>query len=377
MIHLTGSTAFRASTHIAIQDILQTGWTAGYSGSSLNGANQAIFTGHTKTNNIYVIIKTSWSGSVGGVQTVSQQIPISTWLTNNTPQSTTGTSNNPVFYDPPYVPDVCMSDGFQSSTPYPTPALNDQIVGIVPFKWLINNGAAAAFGSHTNITPELAQALWLNGSLPLALFTGNNADENTLIFAIGRDADSGTRLTTFAESGIGVFTAVEQWVPTNSSGIISAKNSAAMTGQELYPQETINTILYTQGHGGYSSGGDVAAVLKFTGNSLAAVGGYYLSYVGISDANNALAGGATELQWNGVSYSTNAVQEGRYTFWGYEHLDYRSDYGTVSSLGKQVADQIAGDILATDAPASSGLLLGSMNVSRATDGGLVTPNYGN
>ena len=150
-----------------------------------------------------------------------------------------------------------------------------------------------------------------------------------------------------------------------------------MTGQELYPQETINTILYTQGHGGYSSGGDVAAMLKFTGNSSSVIGGYYLAYVGISDATTALAGGATELQWNGVSYSTNAVQEGRYTFWGYEHLDYRSDYGTVSSLGKQVADQIAGDILATDAPASSGLLLGSMNVSRATDGGLVTPNYGN
>ncbi len=110
-------------------------------------------------------------------------------------------------------------------------------------------------------------------------------------------------------------------------------------------------------------------------NTLATIGGYFVSYLGLSDAATAIAGGAQPINWNGVAYSATAVQQGQYTFWGYEHLDYRSNYGSVDSNGKQVADQIAGDILGVDAPASSGLLLSSMQVSRPIDGGLVTQNY--
>jgi len=371
VVHITGSTAFRAATVTAITHILQPGFTYGYAGSSFTGANQAIFTGHTITNNISVIIKTSWSGSVGGVQTVSQQLPVSTWLTNTTPQSTGGTSGAPAVYDPPAVPEVCMSDVYQSSTPYATPALTESIVGIVPFEFVRNNGAPATL---TNLTPNLAQAMWLNGSLPLALFTGSPSDEGTRVFATGRDADSGTRMTAFAETGVGVFTAVEQYVPTNSSGAIISRTAAGpVAGQKFYPAETINGIFYDVGQGGYSSGGDLAVAMEQTTG--AALGGYYVTYLGLSDANTAISGGAAPIMWNGVAYSPTAVEEGQYTFWGYEHLDYRSNYGTLDANGQAVADQLAGQILGTDAVASSGLLLSSMRVSRPTDGGLVTPNY--
>ncbi len=210
VVHLTGSTAFRASTVIAITHILQPGFTYAYVGSSFTGANQQIFTGHTITNNISVIIKTSWSGSVGGVQTVSQQLPISTWLTNSTSQSTGGTSiaTGSAIYDSPAVPEVCMSDGFQSSTPYPSPALIETTVGVVPFMFVRSAGAPAGL---TNITPQLAQNLWLNGTNSLALFTGSSSDQGTIVYATGRNADSGTRLTAFAETGVGVFTSVVQY----------------------------------------------------------------------------------------------------------------------------------------------------------------------
>jgi len=371
VVHITGSTAFRSATVTAITHILKPGFTYGYAGTSFTGANQAIFTGTTISNNIPVIIKTSWSGSVAGVQTVSQQLPISTWLTNSTPQSTTGTPSAPSVYDPPAVPEVAMSDGVQATTPFTSPVLAAANVGVVPFKWVRNVGSPATLA---NITPNLAQALWLNGNLPLALFTGSAADESTQIYAIGRDPDSGTRKTAFAESGIGVFTAVAQYYPTNSSGaIINRANAGPIAGQKLVPTETINGIFVDVGQGGYASGGDLAAAMKASG-SQAAIGGYYVTYLGTSDAATAEAGGASEMNWNGVPFSDVAVQEGQYSFWAYEQLDYRSNYGTVDANGKAVADQIALQILYADAVVA-GELLSTMHVSRQIEGGVISNNY--
>ena len=62
------------------------------------------------------------------------------------------------------------------------------------------------------------------------------------------------------------------------------------------------------------------------------------------DSTSAIAGGASELAWNGVSYSDSAIQEGKYTFWAYEQLDYRNNYGTVDANGKKVADLLANQI---------------------------------
>lgn len=377
VLHITGSTAFRAAVHQAILNILAPGSTYAYSGASIGSANQAIFTGTTITNSIPVVIKTSWSGSVGGVQTVSEQFPISTWLTNTTPQSAGGTANAAAVYDPPAVPEACMSDVFQASTPYAPPlypALAEHIVGIVPFKWVKSAGAPDTF---TNITPQLAQALWGNGSLPLALFTGNPSDENALVWATGRDADSGTRLTAFAESGVGVFNNIIQYEPTNASGPISRNNSAPMTGQTPFPTNIINGIFYQRGDSGYSSGGDLAYAVG-QNNTMSAIGGYYVTYLGLSDAKTAEGLGATDVNYNGVTYSQQALQEGQYSFWGYEHLDYRTDLGSAPGTANEkiVADQIAGQISGNSTVALiSGLPLGGMRVSRPIDGGLISNNY--
>jgi len=255
IIHITGSTAFRAGAHQAISDILQPGYTVGYSGSSLPSASQAIFTGTTYASNgaIPVIIKTSWSGSVGGIQTVSQQLTISTWLTNTTPAGPSAPNN----YDPPAVPDACFSDGFQSSSPFTAPVLLDHIVGIVPFKWVRNNGSPSTL---SNITPQLAISLYTGtGSLPLALFTGLNSDEGTNVYALGRNADSGTRLTAFAETGIGVLNIVHQYYPLNGSTIIKNGGTLVVTGQELVPLDVVNGITFPVGDSGYNGGGDLAA----------------------------------------------------------------------------------------------------------------------
>ena len=376
VIHITGSTAFRNATVTAITHILNGGFTYGYSGTSFTGANQAIFTGTTINGSIPVIIKTSWSGAVGGVETVSQQIPITTWLTNTTPQTAAGAQNAPSAYDPPAVPEVCMDDGVQATTSFPTPVLKATSVGVVVFQFVRNAGSPSTLN---NITPNLAQVLWDNGTMPLSLFTGNHANAGTNVFTTGRDADSGTRKTAFAETGIGIggFTSIVQYQPTNAAGnIISRSVAGPIAGQKFSPAATINGIPYDVGQGGYSSGGDLAVAMEATG-SFAAIHGFYVTYLGLSDANTAITGGASPMAWNGTGYSTyngsaftyndTAVQEGQYTFWAYEQLCYRSDY---SGNGKTVADQLANQITATDA-ILAGELLSSMHVARSIEGGLI------
>ena len=101
-----------------------------------------------------------------------------------------GAGNAPSVYDPPAVPEACMDDVFQATTSFPTPVLTAQNVGVVVFQFVRNAGSPSTLN---NITPNLAQVLWDNGSLPLSLFTGNHGDGGTNVFATGRDADSGTK----------------------------------------------------------------------------------------------------------------------------------------------------------------------------------------
>jgi hypothetical protein len=377
VVHITGSTAFRSAVHTAITDILEPGFTYAYSGTSFTGASQAIFTGNAITNGISVIIKTSWSGSLAGIETVSQAVPstVGTFLTNTTAQSTGGTPSAPAVYDPPLIPELCMSDGFQFTSQYPSPVLAAQTVGIVPFNFICNPTAPATL---TNLTPLLAQALWENGSLPLSMFSGDTNDANTIVYALGRDPDSGTRKTAFLETGVQTFVnsltpaIVLQYEPTNASGaVVNKANFTAITGLTTWPAETVDNINFPAGDAGYSSGGDLAYAMK------AASPFIQVAYLGLSDSATAEtstggSGVARPLSYNGVMYSPGAVQNGQYTYWTYEQLDYLPSYGTTDANGKAVADSLAQNIL-TNIPVSVGVILSSMNVVREQEGGPVTP----
>jgi hypothetical protein len=366
VIHITGSTAFRGAVHTALTHIL-TNYTYAYSGTSLTGASQAIFTGTALTNNLSVIIKTSWSGSLAGIETVSQAYPstVSTFLTNTTTQSAGGTPNAPAVYDPPLIPEVCLADGFQATSQYPTPVLTATTVGAVSFEFFKNAGAPA---SLTNMTPLLAQALWNNGSLPLSMFSGNPAD-TTLVYATGRDPDSGTRKTTFLETGVQTFVSaltpavVLQYEPINGSGQVNKNNASAITGLTNWPAETVDNISFPVGDAGYSSGGDLATAL---GQSSPYI---LVGYLGLSDGATASGLGATPMSYNGVPYSHAAAENGQYTYWTYEQLDYLPTY---SGNGQKVANLLASQI-ANETLTSYGESLSSMTVTRSQEGGPVTP----
>lgn len=208
----------------------------------------------------------------------------------------------------------------------------------------------------TNINTQQAQALWGAGTASLAQFTGLAADANKLVYATGRDPDSGTRLTAFAESGIGVDSTVTQYKPVVSGGVI--------TSLAPYPAQTINGINFTVGNGGEASGG---TLVGYFGNVSGPGTGLIVSHVGAGDLPTAVNAGAVQLTYNGVAYSVDAVKEGRYTFWCYQNLMYQP---TLAGAKKTLADNLAIKIETVTAP----IKLSEMKCSRATDGAVVFHN---
>jgi len=365
-INITGSSAFRAFAHTAIMKLL--GGTAstlpagsgyGYTGSGgLGKANSAIFVG--TYNSQPVIIRTTWTGSAGGVQTVGSSTSAFKvkFLPANSTTSTTGTASltDPTADSAPNelaVPQMAFSDVYQASTPFrgtfnsqAYDTLVDNVVGVVTFQWVKSKGANAGI---TNMTPQLAQAQWVGtGTCPLALYTGNPADQSTLVYASGRDADSGTRISAFAETGIGNTTTVQQY--------------DASTGA-LYAQQTVNGIVFAPGEGGEKSGGNLAT--KLGANSLT---NSYVSYLSTGDAASLVTLGGTTLPYNGVTYTLAGVEEGQYTFWSYEHIVYKSG---LAGAPLDFAEHLVTQLSTVDATP----LLHDMHVTRAVDGGVVTADY--
>jgi hypothetical protein len=377
-LHLTGSTAFRTAVQTAILGILQPGYTAAFAGSSFTGASEAIVSGTTISNingsPATVTIKTYWSGSLAGIETVSQQLPLANFLanSNSTSGGTTTALANPGF-DASDVPELCMSDGFQLTSQYAPPqypALTHQNVGVVSFKFIKNKNAPAGL---TNMTPLLAQALWLNGSLPLSMWTGNPTDATNIIYATGRDPDSGTRKTALLETGVQTFVSslapvtILQYAPSNVTGLVTAKNPGAITKQGPWAPETVDNISFGQGDAGYSSGGDLATAMGQTSPF------NYVCYLGLSDTVTAEGLGAAELSYNGVPYSHAATENGQYTVWTVEQMDWLP-VGTGPLTANQLAlAQLLATQIANESLVNVGESLPSMTVTRSQEGGPVTP----
>jgi hypothetical protein len=390
-VTMTGSTAYRASTHAAILASFSGPYTFAYTGANATNAQAAIYAGTVAGNS--VVIKTSWSGAVGGTKSVVVGTPgvrpkflqIGGPNVNMTPSGGSG-ATAPTVQE---VAQITMTDNLQTSTFFRPaagyPEMTEIKVAVVPYRWVTNYSTGAFPNPITNITPLLAQALWQNGFCATALFTGNPADQATTIYATGRDPDSGTRVIAFSESGVGALAGVQQYRPVISGTVI---NSHA-----LFPAVAANpadgTALpsgWPVGFGG-QSGSNTADALRCT-TTAAGINGWYVGYLGGVDADRALtgfgttagAGNAKELTWNGVAYSFDNVAEGKYTFWGYEYLCYLN---SLTGVPKTTADTIANNLInlpPTD-PAVKNLSttytlnLSDMKVVRSGDGGLVTQDY--
>lgn len=388
-INITGSTAFRSVTMQAIVNTLggaQGAWEG--TGSALGSSNKASFKGTISGISGTVTVNTNWNGSVEGMTIVGAGNATSGWIDSAT--ATFAPANNGTFGNryavgaapkTSLVPTVACSDVYQASTAV-TASLESVIGGVIPFKYVASESAPATF---TNMSDQLHEALWSLGVQSLSLFTGDAADTRQ-VYAVGRDAGSGTRTTRLAETRYGITKPVTQWRVANSGGVATAFRLWPSTVEEAVPPSGSFNDAALQGNGGYTSGSSIATILGSTstsveirdasngllasGQSVVAVG-----HLGLNDAAVAVAAGAKELTYNGAAYSQANVRNGRYTAWGYLHV--------LNQTGALSADQIAArdaivnafgsSLLPFGASVEAGIDFNTMNVSRSEDGGLVGP----
>ncbi len=354
-LYVTGSTAFRASFVTSVVHLMGNSCAGKHEGTSATGAGRCVLSGTIA--GIPTVVNCAWSGSVGGIRSLTNPADIvDSFLSDTIPSgATVSVSGYPAL---PVVSsttqaqnatgitageaDIAMSDVFQNSTLYTAPALTDNLVAVVPFKMVAGKGAPAAIDS---MTPLITQLLYGSGKISQALFTGLAADNSKFVYALGRDDQSGTRLTVMAESGKGALNPVVQYLTTNGT--------------------TFN-LTASSGNGGSGSGSGVAAQLGFT---TAAATGYSIGYLGLSDAATAVTAGAKELKWNGVTYSAGAVQGGQYSLWGYQHLFVGA---AATANDTTVAGAIVAELILV--PGTAGIALGTMNVQRGAEGGLIDLN---
>ena len=412
VIHISGSTAFRAALNNAIVDIMNPGYLIAGSNTTKESATQLVVSGTTKVGNYPVVIKTSLQGSAGGVQSLAQQSPQITfsgssgWLQTSlatTTTITTAVAASASNTDPAAPADICLADSFQASTfAYGSgfTQLKETKVGVVPFFYVMgcsnDTTVQASLSSVTSISAQQIKLL-LSAGLPLSLLTGKDADASVTMYPIGRDEDSGTRIVAFAEPGFGVFGSPVQYAPGFGGSISNnvtfpisfpaSANANTITGIMPYPANTVNGLSFPVGHSGIKSGGDVAKTIytPVDINARDQFGGKFgiITYLGAGDAQSAIKSPSTAfvLNYNGVSgqlalsgdpipsTATN-ITNGAYTFWSYELLDYAP---TLAGPAKTVADQLAQQIITTEAH-YSGIALSAMNVSRSVEGGVINHN---
>ena len=388
-IYVTGSTAFRASAINEITNLLNTNG-GGYSiatdsagASAVTSSNAITYTGGNISGTA-VTIKASFSGSGAGVQTVAGAPNFTvgflpdgaTGMNNPDPRTSTNAHESAV-------PDIALSDVFQGTTPFngtfqgvAYAALTQKTVGVVAFTF----AGSVGFPANQTMTPQIAQTLFAGGLVPLSEFTGSANDDNTGVIATGRDADSGTRLTAVAETNVGVNTALHQYLPT-VSGANAANMGGTITNLVLYPAMTIDGVSHQAGDGGESSGGSLRVYLTDTVSTAAfqnidstLTGAYLVTYLGVSDFNAVTAATvstkAVALSYSGIPESQTEIEEGAYTFWGYEHLDYKSSLSGVKlTFTQKLTSQILNSTSATLSPNVS---VNDMKVQRFGDGGTVS-----
>lgn len=350
---ITGATAFRAAANTTIKAAYPTAKVAFTTDGGVTSIDKATLAVFDDSANTGVVILTSFNGSVEGVKALDNDESLT--VLDTTKFTNTGTVGTPMSFassgkTTTAKANLAFSDVFQGSTPHNVTTLGDDVVGVVPFVWVTNS---VGLNKITNMTSQLARQTLGYQSL-LSMFTNNAADSGVNVYAIGRDSGSGTRMNTLAEIKYPAATVVQQYQPTIVSGTV--------TGLAIWPASTGVAI----GDGGYTSGGKIADALKVP---ISVANTALVGYVGTTDANTVKAaiGNAAQLTYNGVAYSENAVYNGAYTFWGYEHL-------LTSANGLSTEQQAIKDTIVSSIPgnlSTAGLPADSMLVGRIADGDTV------
>jgi hypothetical protein len=410
VIDITGATAFRSAAIAAIRAKFQAGGNYQYAhdaaSNGVSGANKAIFKGTFQGLSGTTVVRCSWNGSVEGIRALVDadynpeyyQNVAGNFVTaaasggGETHTSTAGFLKSVEQSQS----EIAFSDVTKNSTPFASNVLQPSTpqCGVVVFTMLTNEGSTI-----TNVTSKQFRALFGSGSVPLSLFTGVTEDES-MVYAVGRNDGSGTRTAYLAETGYGITNTVTQYlIKTTSGDTFTAlqKVPAGGVGGGINDPTSASTVWAQDvvGNGGYFSGSVIRGHMSRTGanvnvydadgTTLLQEGGKadLVTWITIADAATARAAGAVFCAFNGVRLDGLAasgttlsvadkakVTNGAYTAWGYQQMYARN--GAYTGSVKTVYDGIKAAFNSTTL-GSAGIPVGDMAVGREEDGGVVAP----
>lgn len=373
-------------------------------GTSQSGANYMLFRGNI--NGADTFLDCAWNGSEAGIGAVAN-VTVNNdgaplfgapcfWLkadgsvAMNGYAGGTDANHDPAAAElengggaPFHIADLALADTSKLSSDPETrssPLKAYGVVCAVTFTYVKNqnttSGASAAKTAWNNLVNVTKPVLLNEFASPQSAdnFTGSAADSTTTVYMVGRNKGSGTRANVLNDCTYGIDHLVNQFaIGQAPDGGIAGNNPDGVT-LTLWPATDNNGGL----DNGYESGGSVAAALgtpgstsqtdPFSGNA----GWIAIGYLGVSDAvKSGLTVANNWLTEDGVLESNAAVENGQYTYWGYENL-----YGRNGISGFQDTD---GNIFynsllfqlstlgVTPTGHDAGIPIGRMNCNKATD----------
>ncbi len=368
-VYLTGSTAFRSTVFASLANnggpaaggVFDAGTVtyATWGNSSANGGSFMVFHGNVGGSGVF--IDCAWSGSEAGIasacnatlgNTDRNNNPITlagspeTWVNaTNATLSAAGivTATAPTagqLETTTHGADLAQSDTSQaiSWTPFvastPTALKDYGVEGICTFTITRNVQTTASneWLHCSNVTLPQLNTLFANGAVPAGFISGNPSDNDFVVYLVGRNLGSGTRMNMLGDSTYGAHRGVQQF----SIGL----------GVEETPQ--VNSLVLTnEANNGYEGGSGVAKALAITGSCQQAdpfnggVGWFALGYLSPSDALNASNfGGEPTNNWvavDGFLSSNGAIENGQWWYWGHEHLLGKFQIsGTQDTVGTKI-----------------------------------------
>ena len=370
--YLSGATSFEAITDAALTNFVaaNNGARVAWDNATLGKETNEIFTwGSSSPTNLILV---HWTGSENVIQALAAPLasPVTlNYLATNATGLSTNTTNlkspQVALYDNYQSTSIFNGTGAGDSKNYST-ILNDTVVAAEGYVIIANTNWPIA--RATNITSAQVRELYAAGAVPLVYITGNQADTNSSVFAVGRNIDGGTRTVLLNESGIGVKSKIVQYQFTATNSITP------------YPIETIDGISSGRlGNSGYSTDGALRGIftnvlaggagIDQSGNWAGYAGGsnYLVGYTSIHNATG--SPGIVQLNYNGVAPTTANIQNGTYSLWAFAHVGVSPNFAdaTATNIGTSLANIILG--FSSSALGAGNSALSDLQVTRDTDGG--------
>jgi hypothetical protein len=429
-VYITGSTAFRSQVYTASQKLYSTPPNIWYASSANGGANSGFssstaswvmsgtpIAGLTNITGNTLIIHGLFTGSIQGLQTVENQVPL---LFAAPHSGNSGAGGNTDTYTT-NAPTIAFSDSSASSAPFPvTGNYAEETVCVQPFVIAKSLSPNPVMASITNVTWEELEYGIPNGRIPFSAWTGNTGADNTnnFVYLIQRTLDSGTRRTETAQEYYSYSDPCGVYIYDYTNKFFFSPNNSSNSAVGSYPYGVVGSAGLNNANlnwgPGYVSGGNIATELGYADATNTAIA--YLSMndsKGVSSATN----WATVISFDGLwptkagpgiygNTGTNdytPIIAGLYPCWGYEvlvhivnpSLGYNQNI-TQNQLGNQTTpgsflgvfnaqtlinggSPLVGsieneiDLSKTNSPGAVAIPLADMVSSRQTVGGVITP----